>query len=135
VDAVLAESPEEEGQPFVRGLTALDQMAARDGAERFLALSPPQALAFVQQLEADLIRCTVGHQVGFTSEDCYLSPRVDLTELPEPHRPVIEFYLAAKCLLVTGYCTSEPIYRVLEAAEGGHIHGDYAGCTHPEHKT
>ncbi len=130
----LAEAEEKEIAPFVKGLALLDAAAVQRWGVAFRQLDTGRADQLVRTTDALLEQCTVGQSVQWSlSDEVMLLPRVELTKLPESSRSLVEFYLGAKCLIITGFYTSEIGFREL-GLDGQMFHADYQGCRHDEHK-
>jgi hypothetical protein len=136
IDAVLAESEAAVREPFVAGLALLDAEAARRSGPSFCRLERAEQEALVGELSRDLEAITVGHSIetDWDAEVVLIPVLGEPLKLSKARRSLVEFFLAAKMLVITEYYTSEVGLRELGLSHSDLFHQDYLGCLHPEHK-
>jgi hypothetical protein len=106
VDTVLTTASKEQQNLWIKGLTAMDQMAEKEFSARFVDCTP------IQQEQLLLKICT--------NED-------------QPASPEERFFVASKNMTIEGYYNSEiGLNKDLEY-KGNEALADFEGCTHPEH--
>lgn len=106
IDTVLTTSTREQKDLWMKGLTAMDQMAEKEFAARFADCTPSQQ----EQL---LLRISTNEVQPVTTED--------------------KFFVAVKHMTIEGYYNSEiGLDKDLEY-KGNEALAEFEGCTHPEH--
>lgn len=108
IDAVLADAPTREREPFVRGLAWVDARSEQLFRTTLWQATPQQQTTLLADIS----------DPAAASAD----------------RTGVEFFQALKTLTITGYYTSQIGMLEELGGDGRRMFADYGGCVHPGHK-